>query len=233
VTLAVEGVSVWFGTTAALATVELVIPLGGRVGLVGPNGAGKTTLLDVISGLVAPRAGRVRLSDRMLTGLPPERVARTGVARTFQTPRLFARMTLAANVRAGRALDPAPWLALVGLAERAEELAETLTPGDARRVEFARALAGDPRVLLLDEPCGSLTAAETDAMTDLIAAGSTPDRIIMLVEHKLDVVARVCERVAVLHLGEKIFDGSSGAFRLDPRVQAAYWGGPTGARDGR
>lgn len=229
-TLAIEEVSVWYGTTAALAAVELVVSSGERVGVVGPNGAGKTTLLDVIGGLVTPVAGLVRLSGCTLTGLAPDRVARTGVARTFQTPRLFSRMTVAANVRAGRSLDPGPWLALAGLLDRADELAGTLTPGDARRLELARALAGRPRVLLLDEPCGGLTAAETDAMASLIAAGATPDRITMLVEHKLDVVARVCERVIVLHLGRKIFDGVASAFRLDPQVQAAYWGYPPEAR---
>jgi ABC-type branched-subunit amino acid transport system ATPase component len=233
VTLAVEGVTVWFGTTAALAGVELVIAPGERVGLVGPNGAGKTTLLDVIGGLVAPRAGRVRLGARGLGGLAPDRVAREGIARTFQTPRLFGQLTVAANVRAGRALDPLPWLVLAGLADRQDDLAATLTPGEARRVELARALASEPRVLLLDEPCGGLTPAETDTMAALIGRAATPDRITVLVEHKLDVVAQVCARVVVLHHGEKIFDGPSSAFRLDPRVHEAYWGGSAGARAGR
>jgi ABC-type branched-subunit amino acid transport system ATPase component len=233
VTLAVEGLTVWFGTTAALVHVEFTVSPGERLGLVGPNGAGKTTLLDVIGGLVAPRAGRVRLGGRVLGGLAPDRVAREGVARTFQTPRLFRQMTVAANVRAGRALDPGPWLALAGLADRRDELAATLTPGEARRVELARALASDPRVLLLDEPCGGLTVAETDAMAALIRRAATPGRITILVEHKLDVIAQVCERVAVLHHGEKIFDGPASAFRLDPRVHEAYLGGSDGARVGR
>jgi branched-chain amino acid transport system ATP-binding protein len=230
VTLAVEGLTMRFGTTAALAHVEFIVSPGERVGLIGPNGAGKTTLLDVIGGLVVPQAGRVRLSGRVLGGLAPDRVAREGIARTFQTPRLFGQMTVAANVRAGRALDPGPWLALVRLADRRDELAATLTPGEARRVELARAVASGPRVLLLDEPCGGLTVAETGTMATLIRGAATPDRITILVEQKLDVVTEVCERVLVLHHGEKIFDGPSGAFRLDPRVHEAYWGGSDRAR---
>jgi ABC-type branched-subunit amino acid transport system ATPase component len=233
VTLAVEAVSVRFGTTAALAGVDLHASAGECVGVVGPNGAGKTTLLDVVSGLVAPGRGRVRLGAGVVTGLPPDRVARAGVARTFQAPRLFGRMTVAANVRAGRPLDPRPWLALVGLLDRQDDLAGALVPGDARRVELARALASDPRVLLLDEPCGGLTPAETEAMAGLIQGAATPRRILVLVEHKLDVVARLCQRVVVLDRGEKIFDGPAGAFRGEARVQEAYWGPDPGAGTGR
>jgi branched-chain amino acid transport system ATP-binding protein len=224
VTLGVEEVSVRFAGLTALSRVSLTIRPGERVGLVGPNGAGKTTLLDVISGLTPPSAGSVRLDGARLTGLPPEAVARAGIGRTFQSPRLFTRLTLEENVRAGRALDPRPWLERVGLWPRRGELAAALTPGDARRLELARALAGAPRVLLLDEPLGGLTPQETAALVAWLDRAIPPDRIAILVEHKLDVVARLCPRVAVLHLGEKIFDGPAAALRSDPRVIEAYLG---------
>lgn len=223
-TLSIEGLSVRFDATAALADVSLVVAAGERLGLVGPNGAGKTTLLAAVSGFVRPTSGRVRLGTMWLTGLGPDAVARAGVARAFQSPGLFMRMTVDENVRAGRALDAGPWVAFVGLEARRAELAGALTPGERRRLELARALAGEPRLLLLDEPFGGLTPAETEAMAALVARAATPERITVLVEHKLGVVTRLCPRVAVLHLGQKIFDGPSGALRSDAKVQAAYLG---------
>jgi ABC-type branched-subunit amino acid transport system ATPase component len=225
VTLALERVSVRFEGTEALRAVSLAAAPGERLGLVGPNGAGKTTLLDAVSGLARPVAGTVRLGDRRLTGLPADAIARAGVARGFQSPRLFTRMTVEENVRASRVLDARPWLAFTGLEERRHELAGALTPGEGRRLELARALAGEPRVLLLDEPFGGLTAAETEAMAELVLRAATSGRIVLLVEHNLAVVARLCPRVVVLHLGEKIFDGPGSALGSDPRVVEAYLGG--------
>lgn len=223
-TLAVEALQVRFDAIEALAGVSLVAAPGERLGLVGPNGAGKTTLLDTLSGLVRPRSGWAAWNGARLTGLPPDGVARAGVARTFQTPRLFTRMTVEANVRAGRALDPMPWLALTGLAGRRRDLAGSLTPGEARRLELARALAGGPRLLLLDEPCGGLSRAEAEAMAALVEATAAPARLTLLVEHRLGVVTRLCDRVIVLELGAKIFDGSPTAMRADPGVRQAYLG---------
>lgn len=223
-TLAVEGLSVTFGATPALRGVSLTAAPGERVALVGPNGAGKTTLLDAVGGLIRPTGGEVRLGARRLTDLPADAVARAGVARAFQAPRVCPRMTIRENVRAGRALDPRPWLALAGLEARADELAGTITPGEERRLELARALAGGPRLLLVDEPFGGLTAAETDAMAALIEGAAVPGRITVVVDHKVGVVTRLCPRVVVLHLGEKIFDGPSSALRTDARVQEAYLG---------
>ncbi len=222
--LAVEGLSVRFGRTVALAGVTLVAAAGERLGLVGPNGAGKTTLLDAIAGFVRPAAGRIRLSEVILTGRSPDAVARTGVARAFQSPRLFTRMTVEENVRAGRAIDARPWLAFVGLEARRTDLAGALTPGEGRRLELARALAGGPRLLLLDEPFGGLTPAETDAMAGLVERAGAPGRITVLVEHKLGAITRLCPRVVVLHLGAKIFDGPAAGLRHDARVLAAYLG---------
>ncbi|TPW17635.1 MAG: branched-chain amino acid transport system ATP-binding protein, partial [Elusimicrobia bacterium] len=135
--LSVEGVSVRFAGISALSSVSLAVAAGERLGVVGPNGAGKTTLLNVITGLVSPAAGAIRLDGQTLTGLPPDAVARAGVARTFQSARLFSRMTVAQNVRAGRPLDAEPWLRLVGLLARRGDLAAALTPGEARRLELA------------------------------------------------------------------------------------------------
>ncbi len=223
-TLAVNGVSVSFGTMQALHGVTLSAEPGERLAVIGPNGAGKTTLLDAIGGLVRPSAGRITFNGTALSGLAPEAVARHGVARTFQSARLFPHLTLSANIRCGRRLDTAPWLELAGLSSRRRELALALTPGEARRLELARALAGDPRLLLLDEPCGGLSAGETEAMAALIERATVPGRIVVLVEHKLGVVRRLCERAVVLHLGETIFDGPSRSLPADPRVIAAYLG---------
>jgi branched-chain amino acid transport system ATP-binding protein len=222
--LSVEGVSVRFAGISALSSVSLAVAAGERLGIVGPNGAGKTTLLNVVTGLVRPAAGAIRLDGRSLTDLAPDAVARQGVARTFQSPRLFTRMSVEENVRAGRPLDAQPWLALVGLLPRRGDLAAALTPSDARRLELARALAGSPRVLLLDEPCGGLSAAETEEIVALLERAVTPSTIMVVVEHRLRVISRLCGRVAVLHLGEKIFDGPAGALRADRRVLEAYLG---------
>lgn len=224
-TLAVTGLSVRFGATAALSGVGLSLAAPALLGLVGPNGAGKTTLLDAIGGLVRAEAGGIHLDGVELTALPPDAVARLGVARTFQSPRIFTRMTVEENVRAGRAVDPGPWLAATGLDARRRELAAALGPAEGRRLELARALAGAPRLLLLDEPCGGLNATETEAMTMLLQRAAAPGRAIILVEHKLGVIGRLCAQVVVLHLGEKIFDGPPGGLHADPRVLQAYLGG--------
>jgi ABC-type branched-subunit amino acid transport system ATPase component len=223
-TLAVREVVVSFGPTRALDGVTLTARAGERVGLVGPNGAGKTTLLDVVGGLVAPASGRIELDGVGLAGRGPATVARIGVARTFQSPRLFPHLTVAENIRCGRRLDAAPWLDWAGLAPRRDDLAEALTPGEARRLELARALAGGPRLLLLDEPCGGLSASETDAMATLIGHAGAPERIVILVEHKLGVVGRLCARVVALSAGAVIFDGPAAALGRDPRVAEAYLG---------
>ena len=222
--LSVESVSVRFDAISALSSVSLAVAAGERLGVIGPNGAGKTTLLNVLTGLVRPADGVIRLDGRSLTGLAPDAVARRGVARTFQSPRLFTRMTVEENARAGRPLDVEPWLHLVGLGARRDDLAADLTPAEARRLELARALAGTPRVLLLDEPCGGLTSGEIEEIVALLERAVAPGTVMLVVEHKLRVVSRLCERIAVLHLGEKIFDGPAGDLPSDRRVLEAYLG---------
>ncbi len=222
--LSVEDVSLSFDGTAALTRVSLSVMPGECLGLIGPNGAGKTTLLNVISGLARPRSGRVTLFGRPLLGLRAEQVAQAGVARTFQSPRLFTRLTVEENVRSGRAVDAEPWLSFCGLERRRDDLAAVLTPAEARRLELARALAAEPDLLLLDEPCAGLNPPETEATSTLLARAITFRRITILVEHKLGVIGRLCERAAVLHLGEKIYDGPIATLRSDARVVQAYLG---------
>jgi ABC-type branched-subunit amino acid transport system ATPase component len=226
VKLSLDRVSVSFGRLAALDGVSFTAEHGERVGLVGANGAGKTTLLDVITGLTRPRSGTVHLGATRLTGRAPEQVARAGVARTFQSPRVAPWMTVAENVRAGRRVDAERWLRLAGLEARRDELAAALTRAEARRVELARALAGHPRVLLLDEPFGGLTTVESDSLAALLTHDPAAERIVILVEHRLGIVRRLADRVVVLHRGEGIFDGAPGAMGDDPAVLQAYLGRP-------
>src|SRR6266540_3814970 len=147
-----------------------------------------------------------------------------GVSRTFQSPRLFPHLTVEENIRCGRGLDAAPWLDWADLGSRRGDLAETLAPGEARRLELARALAAGPGLLLLDEPCGGLGPADTDAMVTLIGRAAAPDCIVIVVEHKLGVVGRLCGRVVALSAGAVIFDGPPAALGRDPRVAEAYLG---------
>lgn len=222
--LRVENVVVSFGALRALDGVTVAAGPGERVGLVGPNGAGKTTLLDAMGGLAPLAAGRIELAGIELGRRDPAAIARLGVARTFQSPRVFPHLTVEENIRCGRRLDADPWLDWAGLGSWRRELGETLAPSEMRRLELARALAGGPRLLLLDEPCGGLGPADTDAMSALIRRASTPERIVILVEHKLGVVRRLCERVVALSAGTVIFDGPASALARDPRVAEAYLG---------
>ncbi len=222
--LRVEHAVVSFGTLRALDGVSLTARPGERLGLVGPNGAGKTTLFDAVSGLVPLAAGRIELGGIDLGRRNPAAVARLGVARTFQSPRLFPHLTVEENIRCGRGLDAAPWLDWADLGSRRGDLAETLAPGEARRLELARALAAGPGLLLLDEPCGGLGPADTDAMVTLIGRAAAPDCIVIVVEHKLGVVGRLCGRVVALSAGAVIFDGPPAALGRDPRVAEAYLG---------
>jgi ABC-type branched-subunit amino acid transport system ATPase component len=223
-TLRVENVVVSFGVLRALDDVTFAALPGEHVGLVGPNGAGKTTLLNAMGGLAPLAAGRIELGGVELGRRDPAAIARLGVARTFQSPRVFPHLTVQENIRCGRRLEADPWLDWSGLGSRRRELGEALAPGEMRRLELARALAGGPRLLLLDEPCGGLGPADTDAMIALIRHAATPERIVILVEHKLGVVSRLCERVVALSAGMVIFDGPAGALARDSRVAEAYLG---------
>ena len=234
-TLEAESVGKRFGGVEALKGVSLSLAEGQIVGLIGPNGSGKTTLLNCLSGVFPPTSGRISIDGRALSGVP-HKAARRGVVRTFQNIRLFGRLTALQNVEAG-ALGAGrvarrrsrsygeQVLEELGIAPLADRFAETLSYGDQRRVEIARALAARPRYLLLDEPAAGMNDAESDEL-----AGSI-ERIrgdhgcgVLVVEHDLRLIMRVCESIVVLNEGDVISRGRPDEVRADPAVVAAYIG---------
>jgi len=254
--LELSGVGKSFGGIAALSEVSFGVPGGSVTGLIGPNGAGKTTLFNLVTGLLRPTAGRIRFLGEEIAGLEPHDIARRGIARTFQNIRLFAGMTAVENVMVGaharcaagvlgsvartraqraeerrvgeRALE---LLALVGLAEAAQRLPEELPYGHQRRLEIARALAAEPRLLLLDEPAAGMNEGETREIAALVAALRAKGLTILLIDHDMSLVMEACDRIAVLNFGRLIALGSPGAVRRDPAVIEAYLGREGGRDD--
>jgi branched-chain amino acid transport system ATP-binding protein len=229
--LEVRGVSVTFGGIAALQGVNLEVRPGEVTGLIGPNGAGKTTLFNVISGLQRPDSGEVLLDGRDVTKLGTNRRARLGLARTFQRLELFGSLSARDNVQVGLDarrdkgdLTAQGLLHRVGVSADADRQVSTLPTGEARLVELARALAIDPKLILLDEPCSGLDDNETHLLGGLLRELADEGRGVLLVEHDMSIVLTICDRIFVLDFGELIASGTPAEIRRDPRVQAAYLG---------
>lgn len=254
-TLAVEGLTKRFGGLVAVDAVDMRVREGSIHGLIGPNGAGKTTLFHCVSGLLAPTTGRVLLAGRDITRAAPSARAAAGLARTFQTPLLFEDMTVLETVMTGRhlkgtvgflgamfsfrakrreeaAIRAAAEAILddVDLAEAAHETVRNLPYGLRRIVEIARALAAEPRLLLLDEVTAGLTPTETDAVAALLRRLVAGGLTVVLVEHDMRFVMTLCEHVTVLNFGKRIAEGTPAEITANEEVIMAYLGSPRRAR---
>jgi len=243
--LEVVGADVRFGGIHALRRADLAVERGTVTGLIGPNGAGKTTMFNVICGLQPVHAGRVLFGGRDLGSLRPHRRARLGIARTFQRLEIFGSLTVRENVLAAaevrrrwardhsnpKAVTDAV-LDLVGLASLSSRRAETLPTGQARLLELGRALATRPTLLLLDEPSSGLDETESDELGDLLVRLAAAGMGILLVEHDMELVMRVCSTISVLDFGAVLATGSPEEIRRDERVRAAYLGTGDSAGDG-
>lgn len=220
-----------FGGLRAVDALSFDVAAGEIVGLLGPNGSGKTTALNLISGALRPDRGSVRFEGRELAGAPVHRIARAGIARSFQLVRVFQRMTVRENVQAGlmfgrgdHRADPGALLAQVGLAGRADQGAAQLTYIDQKRLELARALALQPRLLLLDEWLAGLNPSELVEGVALIRALRAAGITVLMVEHVMDAIRSLCDRCVVMNSGSKIAEGTPAAVLADRRVVQAYLG---------
>ncbi len=254
--LEVQGLTKRFGGLAAVSEVDFNVREGGIIGLIGPNGAGKTTIFNLVTGVYKVSEGTVRFEGKSITDLEPYCIADKGVTRTFQNIRLFKNLSVFDNVftachlSAKYSLPEAilrlprfrreekllkekaqGLLEIVGLQDRADVVASNLPYGLQRRLEIVRALALDPRLLLLDEPAAGMNPDETEQLMRLIA--DLRDRFklsVLVIEHHMDLVMRLCERIVVLNFGIKLAEGSPDEIRGDARVVEAYLGAPAGGK---
>jgi branched-chain amino acid transport system ATP-binding protein len=242
--LELDGLVKEFGGLRAVDGVTLSVAPGERRALIGPNGAGKTTLFGLISGEQRPTAGRIRLFGRDVTRLAPHRRAALGLARTYQITNLFPRLSALDNcVLAAQALSPVKLhlhraigrypalferasavLEMVGLGAKGDEVVRNLSHGEQRQLEIGLALAGTPRLILLDEPTAGLSPAESQSMTALLRR-LDPAITLLVIEHDMDVAFAVTDRITVLHYGRVVADGRAAEVQADPLVQEIYLGG--------
>jgi ABC-type branched-subunit amino acid transport system ATPase component len=235
--LEVDSVSKEFAGLRALTDVSLELREEEILAVIGPNGSGKTTLINVISGVIPPTAGEVRMGTSTLTKLRSHNVARAGIARTFQNIRLFGDLTVLENIEAAAAVSPRTkgWLRrravsvaaleMLGLSRLADEVVGTLAYGVQRRVEIARAVATRPRFLLLDEPAAGLNEVESDELLAVIRSVREEYGVgILLIDHDLRLIMRVAERIHVLNEGHTLAHGSPDEIRRNPAVIEAYLG---------
>ncbi len=238
--LVLRGVGRRFGGAVAVRDLTLEVRAGEALGLIGPNGAGKTTLFNLITGVLAPHGGTIAYAGRDITRLRPHAVNRLGIARTFQIVRPFTKLTARDNVVvaalprardvAGARREADRCLAFVGLAHRADTLADGLSTGERKRLELARALATRPRLLLLDEVMGGVDQASLPGLVALIRTIKQEGVTLLIIEHNLRVVTAVADRLVMLHLGEKVCEGTPEAVVRDPQVVDIYVGGTLALR---
>ena len=241
--LSVEALTRFFGALGAVNGVSLTVGREERRAIIGPNGAGKTTLFNLITGVLAPSGGRIVFDGHVITGLPPHAVARRGLSRSFQRNNLFPNLSVLENLRLAAAARERGSYDLLGsvsrlarpltraremadsvdLAERLDVAAGRLSHGEQRQLEVGMALATAPALLLLDEPTAGMSPEETQRMTQLLVA--LPRAVTLLViEHDMDVVFSLADRITVLHYGEVLAEGTPDAVRADPRVYEVYLG---------